>query len=60
MVVLALSSWLYRVHYGLWFLVTGGLGSEPDFSGLFDRVQVFAFYLPYLLALEIWLRRTRA
>lgn len=55
--VLALGSWLYRVHYGIWELLTGGLGTAPDFSGPFDRVQVFAFYVPYLLALEWWLRR---
>ena len=54
---LAIASWLYRVHYGLWYFVTGGLWSEPDFSGGFDKVQVFAFYLPYLLLLEVYLRR---
>ncbi len=61
--VLAIGSFLYRLHYGLWSLATGGLWSEPDFSGVFDRVQVFAFYLPYLLALEalflLQRRRTR-
>ncbi len=59
LVVLALASWIYRVHYGLWYLLTDGWGSEPDFSGLFDQVQVFAFYVPYLLVLELWLRRRR-
>ncbi|MGA9409703.1 MAG: DUF2306 domain-containing protein [Roseobacter sp.] len=49
LVILALASWLYRVHYGIWQIVTGGVASRPDFSGLFDQVQVFAFYLPYLL-----------
>ena len=53
--VLALGSWIYRLHYGLWYAVTGGLASEPDFSGLFDRIQVFAFYVPYLVAVQIWL-----
>jgi hypothetical protein len=58
--VLAIASWLYRVHYGLWYLATGGLGSDlSDFSGAFDRVQVFAFYLPYLGALELWFVRER-
>lgn len=57
---LALGSWLYRVHYTLWYLLTGGLGSEPDFSGPFDLVQNFAFFLPYLLAVQVWVsgRRT--
>jgi hypothetical protein len=55
LVVLALGSWLYRVHYGLWEIATGGLYRAEDFSGGFDRVQVFAFYLPYLALLELWL-----
>ena len=54
--VLVLGSWLYRVHYGLWYLATDGLASNPEFTGTFDSVQNFAFYLPYLVLLEIWLR----
>lgn len=49
LVILALASWLYRVHYGVWEVLTGGAGSLSDFSGPFDIVQVFAFYLPYLV-----------
>ncbi|MFQ6774410.1 DUF2306 domain-containing protein [Cereibacter sphaeroides] len=56
LVILALGSWIYRMHYGLWHATTGGLATAEDFSGTFDRVQVFAFYLPYLLLFEI-LRR---
>ncbi|QFT74379.1 DUF2306 domain-containing protein [Ruegeria sp. THAF33] len=56
---LALGSWLYRVHYTLWYLLTGGVGSEPDFSGPFDLVQNFAFFVPYLLALQIWIAHRR-
>lgn len=56
LVILALASWLYRVHYGIWEITTGGIGSNTDFSGPFDTVQVFAFYLPYLL-LHTWVRR---
>ncbi|MEP1613385.1 MAG: DUF2306 domain-containing protein [Roseobacter sp.] len=48
LIILVLASWLYRIHYGVWQLLTGGAGSSPDFSGPFDLVQVFAFYLPYL------------
>ncbi|MDD9718284.1 DUF2306 domain-containing protein [Dinoroseobacter sp. PD6] len=56
--VLAMASWAYRVHYGLWYALTGGLGSNEAFTGAFDRVQVFAFFLPYLLLVELWrLRR---
>jgi hypothetical protein len=57
--VLAMGSFFYRLHYGLWHLATGGIASAPDFSGLFDRVTLFAFYLPYLLAVELWLRLRR-
>lgn len=56
--VLALASWLYRLHYGLWYAVTDGLGSTPAFTGPFDQIQVFAFYVPYLLLLEVWRRRS--
>ncbi|MEX0365379.1 MAG: DUF2306 domain-containing protein [Ruegeria sp.] len=52
---LALGSWLYRLHYTLWYVLTGGLWSEPDFSGAFDRVQNFAFFVPYLVAVQIWI-----
>ncbi|MEL7131740.1 MAG: DUF2306 domain-containing protein [Pseudomonadota bacterium] len=64
LIVLGLGSWLYRLHYGLWYGTTCtigehlcGLAAEPDFTGLFDQINLFAFYLPYLLALEIYLRR---
>jgi hypothetical protein len=53
---LALGSWLYRVHYGLWYLATDGLWSNPQFTGGFDQVQSFAFFLPYLVGAEIYLR----
>lgn len=56
---LALGSWFYRVHYGLWYLATDGLWSNPQFTGGFDLVQNFAFFLPYLLGVEIYLRRRR-
>ncbi|WP_298840304.1 DUF2306 domain-containing protein [uncultured Roseobacter sp.] len=54
--VLAMGSWLYRVHYGLWYALTGGVASNDAFTGAFDLVQNFAFYLPYLLLLELWFR----
>lgn len=53
LMVLAVGSYLYRLHYGLWFLATGGIGVD-DFQGPFDRAMVWAFYLPYLAALELW------
>ncbi|MEM1346220.1 MAG: DUF2306 domain-containing protein [Pseudomonadota bacterium] len=58
--VLAIGSWLYRLHYGLWYMTTGGLWIEPEtFTGAFDRIQLVAFYVPYLLALELYLRAGR-
>lgn len=55
--VLSFASWLYRLHYGLWYLITDGAASTPDFDGSFDLVQNVAFYLPYLVLLEFWMRR---
>jgi len=52
---LAIASWLYRLHYVLWYVITGGAWSEPDFSGAFDKVQNFAFYVPYLVIVQIWI-----
>ena len=57
--VLVLASWLFRLHYVVWFLITGGLGSTLDLTGPFDRVQAFAFFVPYLIGLEICLRWQR-
>ncbi len=57
--VLAIGSWLYRLQYQLWYLATGGLWMEPNFSGPFDQFQLFAFYVPYLIGLEIWFRLRR-
>lgn len=52
---LAIGSWLYRVQYGLWYLATGGLWSNPDFTGAFDLAMNFAFYVPALIGVEIYL-----
>ncbi len=58
LMVLAVGSYLYRLHYGLWFATTGGIGAD-DFYGPFDRAMVWAFYLPYLALLELWFLRER-
>ncbi|MEM1301186.1 MAG: DUF2306 domain-containing protein [Pseudomonadota bacterium] len=55
LIVLILGSWLYRVHYGLWYMSTGGLATNDQFTGAFDLVTLYAFYLPYLAVLELWL-----
>ncbi|MFC3615114.1 DUF2306 domain-containing protein [Lutimaribacter marinistellae] len=58
-VILAVGSWIFRMHYVLWFALTGGAGSTPGLTGPFDRIQVVAFFVPYLLLAEILLRRGR-
>ena len=58
--VLVMGSLIYRLHYTLWYLLTDGLWSTRQLDGPFDQVQYFAFYLPYLAALEFWLRRRAA
>ncbi|MEM9427629.1 MAG: DUF2306 domain-containing protein [Pseudomonadota bacterium] len=57
LVILAVGSWIYRMHYAIWFGLTDGMGSKPEFTGLFDRIQVVAFFVPYLLIAEVFLRR---
>ena len=56
LVILAVGSWIYRMHYGIWYASTGGLETNESFTGLFDQVQVFAFFVPYLLIAEAFLR----
>ena len=60
LVILAMGSWIYRMHYTLWYIATDGLASSQDFSGLFDQIQVFAFYLPYLAVFELSRRMSSA
>ena len=59
LVVLILGSYLYRVHYGINYGVFDGWATNEAFSGTFDLIQNWAFYLPYLLVLEIWIRTRR-
>lgn len=56
LVVLAVGSWIYRMHYAIWYAATGGIASNEAFTGLFDQIQVVAFFVPYLLIAEIVLR----
>ena len=53
---LAIGSWVYRLEYGFWYLATDGLGSTKGFSGWFDHVMAFFFYLPNLLIAELVIR----
>lgn len=56
---LAIGSWLYRMDYGFWFLLTDRLGHESDFTGPFDYFMDFFFYLPNLIIAEIFIGRYR-
>lgn len=59
LIVLAVGSWIFRMHYVVWFSITGGSGSNESLTGLFDRAQVVAFFMPYLLVAEFFLRRRK-
>jgi hypothetical protein len=56
---LAIGSWLYRMDYGFWLLLTDGAGHTKDFGGPFDKVMSFFFYLPNLLVVEAFIRARR-
>ena len=53
---LAIGSWLYRMDYGFWLLLSDGLGHTRHFSGPFDMIMAFFFYVPNLLIAEIFIR----
>ncbi len=53
---LTIGSWLYRMEYGTWFMLTGGLGVGAGFSGVFDAVMAFFFYVPNLVLAELFIR----
>lgn len=56
---LTIGSWLYRMEYAGWTLTMGGLGRGPEFSGWFDAVMCFFFYVPNLVVAEILIRAQR-
>lgn len=56
---LAIGSWLYRMDYGFWIMLTGGAGHSRDFSGVFDMIMAFFFYVPNLLVAEVFIRGRR-
>ena len=57
---LAIGSWLYRMEYGFWFLLADGAGHVKDFSGPFDKLMAFFFYVPNLIVVEALIRAPRA
>jgi hypothetical protein len=56
---LGIGSWLYRVDYGIWLKLVGGIGHTHTFDGPFDRVMNFAFYVPNLVIAELIIRAHR-
>ncbi|MDP3492220.1 MAG: DUF2306 domain-containing protein [Hyphomonadaceae bacterium] len=56
---LAIGSWLYRMGYGFWFLFAGEMGHTEDFSGWFDYIMDFAFFIPPLIVAEMFIRARR-
>lgn len=53
---LAIGSWLYRMDYGFWFILTDKAGHNNTFTGMFDYVMAFFFYVPNLIVAEIFIR----
>lgn len=53
---LTVGSWLYRMEYAFWFLTNGHAGHTSHFTGWFDAVMVFFFYLPNLAVAELFIR----
>lgn len=53
---LAVGSWLYRMDYGFWTLLTGNVGHTKDFRGWFDFLMDFTFFLPNLAVAEMFIR----
>ena len=53
---LAIGSWLYRMDYGLWLILTDWVGHTEEFNGWFDHIMAFLFYIPNLLIVELMIR----
>jgi uncharacterized membrane protein len=56
---LAIGSWLFRMEHGFWYALTGHYGHTPQFTGGFDKLMTFFFYVPNLLVAEIFIRSDR-
>ncbi|MBB3103980.1 hypothetical protein [Azomonas macrocytogenes] len=47
------------MEYGTWFLLSGGLGVGRGFTGWFDMIMAFFFYIPNLVIAEQFIRSRR-
>ncbi len=52
---LAIGSWLYRMDYGFWLMLMDGAGHTENFTGTFDKIMSFFFYIPNLIMAEIFI-----
>jgi hypothetical protein len=53
---LGIGSWLYRMDYGIWLKLVGGIGHAKTFDGPFDFFMDFFFYVPNLIVAEMLIR----
>ncbi|WP_244434310.1 DUF2306 domain-containing protein [Agrobacterium tumefaciens] len=53
---LTIGSWLYRIEYGAWFLLSRLFGPSAEFGDWFDAIMVFFFYVPNLIVAEFVIR----
>src|SRR5258708_4022132 len=53
---LTIGSWLYRMDYGFWWLITHRAGHTRSFDGPFDIAMAFFFYIPNLIVAEAFIR----
>lgn len=53
---LTIGSWLYRIEYGAWFLLSQFFGPLAEWSDSFDALMVFFFYIPNLIVAESVIR----
>ncbi len=53
---LTVGSWLYRMEYAAWSVLAGDLGQGRGFTGWFDAVMMFFFYIPNLIVAEVFIR----
>jgi uncharacterized membrane protein len=55
---LGIGSWLYRMDYGIWLKMVGGIGHTHAFGGPFDYIMDF-FFVPNLIVAEAIIRARR-
>jgi len=59
LLALTIGSWLYRIEYGAWFLLSRFSDHMAEFGDRFDAIMVFFFYVPNLIVAEFVIRAGR-